>query len=543
MQNTDCGLTCFFASVRHPLLLASARHTRLLASFVTVLLVQIAATPWTVADADAQSLAFARKGGASRDPSGTTLSVQLTNVRAGSLLVAFVKWEGTASAAVTLSDGTSTFTADAVNSAANSDLHGRFFYLPASSASGKVTYRATWSAARPHRRLLIYEYTYTGGTVSLDTSNRATATSGTLTSGAVTTTGSEGVVFGAYGEYSATTTTNERIGAAVADQVVRSRYASMWSKEVTSPFTGAATASGNSSTWIGSVIAFTRTDAAGPVITPPTVSLTAPVSGATFTAPASVVMTALAGDSDGTVAKVDFYAGATLVGTDTTSPYAYTWSGATAGSYAIKAIATDNSGAATTSAPINVIVTVSGNVAPTVSLTSPANGASFVAPATVTFAATATDSDGTVQKVEFYVGATRVATDTTSPFSATWSAPVGSHSASAVATDDLGAVTVSAWRDFTVTATAVLGTAIFTPASPGDQVDYYMFEVFAAGADPNVAAPIATQNIGLPTVVNGECSADVRATILGLAPGNYIATVASMGSNGKLLSNAFTFTR
>jgi len=58
-----------------------------------------------------------------------------------------------------------------------------------------------------------------------------------------------------------------------------------------------------------------------------------------------------------------------------------------------------------------------------------------------------------------------------------------------------------------------------------------------------VAAPIATQNIGLPTVVNGECSADVRATILGLAPGNYIATVASMGSNGKLLSNAFTFTR
>ena len=104
--------------------------------------------------------------------------------------------------------------------------------------------------------------------------------------------GSEGVVFGAYGEYSATTTTNERIGAAVADQVVRSRYASMWSKKVTSPFTGAATASGNSSTWIGSVIAFTRTDVAGLVITPPTVSLTTPVSGATFTAPASVVMTA-----------------------------------------------------------------------------------------------------------------------------------------------------------------------------------------------------------------------------------------------------------
>ena len=184
-----------------------------------------------------------------------------------------------------------------------------------------------------------------------------------------------------------------------------------------------------------------------------------------------------------------------------------------------------------------------GNAAPTVSMTSPSNGASFVAGASVTLAATAADTDGTIQKVQFYLGTTLIATDTTSPYSAPWVAVVGSHSVNAVATDNQGAVTSSAWRDFTVTATALPATAKFVPASPADAVDYYVFEVFASGANPSVAAPIATQIIGLPPVVAGECSADVQTTIAALASGNYIATVASMGSDGKLRSNTFAFTR
>ena len=92
-------------------------------------------------------------------------------------------------------------------------------------------------------------------------------------------------------------------------------------------------------------------------------------------------------------------------------------------------------------------------------------------------------------------------------------------------------------------ATALPATALFTPASPADAVNLAALAIVAAGANPSVAAPIATQTIGVPPVVAGECSADVRATIVALAPGNYVATVAAMTSAGKLRSNTFAFTR
>jgi hypothetical protein len=94
---------------------------------------------------------------------------------------------------------------------------------------------------------------------------------------------------------------------------------------------------------------------------------------------------------------------------------------------------------------------VTVQASPSVSLTSPANGATFTAPATVSLAASASDADGRVSKVEFYNGATRLATDTTSPYSYSWTGVgAGSYSLTARATDDLGAVTVSPARAITV---------------------------------------------------------------------------------------------
>jgi regulation of enolase protein 1 (concanavalin A-like superfamily) len=101
----------------------------------------------------------------------------------------------------------------------------------------------------------------------------------------------------------------------------------------------------------------TITSSTPPANTPPSVSLTSPGPGASFAAPATIALAATAGDSDGTIAKVDFFRGTTLLGTDTSAPYQLTWSNVPAGSYTLSAVATDDDGASTASAPVNVTVT------------------------------------------------------------------------------------------------------------------------------------------------------------------------------------------
>jgi endoglucanase len=97
----------------------------------------------------------------------------------------------------------------------------------------------------------------------------------------------------------------------------------------------------------------------------PTVSLTSPSAGQSFTAPATVNFAATASDADGTVARVEFLSGSTVVASDTTSPYAFSWPNVAAGTYSISARAVDNLGATTTTTPISITVTGStGTAAP-----------------------------------------------------------------------------------------------------------------------------------------------------------------------------------
>lgn len=94
--------------------------------------------------------------------------------------------------------------------------------------------------------------------------------------------------------------------------------------------------------------------------TPPQVILTVP-NGSRFVAGTDVTIAATAADTDGTVSKVEFYRGTTLMGTDTSSPYSVVWSGAVKGTYDLTAKATDNKGGSTTSAVVSITVTNSPN--------------------------------------------------------------------------------------------------------------------------------------------------------------------------------------
>ncbi|WP_395851944.1 Ig-like domain-containing protein [Cystobacter fuscus] len=170
-----------------------------------------------------------------------------------------------------------------------------------------------------------------------------------------------------------------------------------------------------------------------PDVTPPTAVLTAPASNATLRG--TVTMTATADDDIG-VAKVEFYDGQTLVGTDTSAPYSVSWNtaGLADGTHTLTAKAYDGVGLTGTSVGVTVIV---DNTAPTASITSPR--ATYVQ-GTVQVTATASDNQS-IAKVEFYDGATLLGTDTTAPYSMSWntvSAFGSTHTLTAKAYDGVG---------------------------------------------------------------------------------------------------------
>ena len=99
----------------------------------------------------------------------------------------------------------------------------------------------------------------------------------------------------------------------------------------------------------------------------PSISITAPANNAAFTAPATVHVTVSAADSDGTVTQVQYYdgvpPGAHLLGTLTTAPYSTDLLAQVAGVYTVVAVATDNSGAQTSSSILSFTVNASAGAA------------------------------------------------------------------------------------------------------------------------------------------------------------------------------------
>ena len=185
--------------------------------------------------------------------------------------------------------------------------------------------------------------------------------------------------------------------------------------------------------------------------TAPTVSVTAPANNATVNV-GNVNITASATDSS-TISNVKFYIDGTLVSTDTTSPYAYTWA-ATLGAHTIQAKATDAYNNVGSSSIVNV--TVADQTPPSVSMTAPSNGTSLGA-TTTTVSATASDNVG-VAGVQFKLdGANLGAEDTTSPYSISWNTATtssGSHTLTAVARDAAGNTTTATAVTVTVDNTA-----------------------------------------------------------------------------------------
>ena len=167
--------------------------------------------------------------------------------------------------------------------------------------------------------------------------------------------------------------------------------------------------------------------------TPPAVTITNPIAGAVFAAPANVTIGADASDTGGSVTNVQFRVNSTVLLNDAAAPYSAVTNNMPSGSYSLIAIASDNLGATATNT-----VSITVDSAPSVSITNPVAGAVLTAPTNVTIQASASD-DGSVSSVLFLVDANTLATDNSSPYSAlTNNLSPGAHTLTAIATDNLG---------------------------------------------------------------------------------------------------------
>ena len=130
------------------------------------------------------------------------------------------------------------------------------------------------------------------------------------------------------------------------------------------------------------------------------------------------------------------------------------------------------------------------NIPPSVTITNPADGSVFpaVVPATtavVTIAASATDSDGTVTNVQFFDSAVSLGNIAVSPYLISVNLAIGSHTLTAVATDNLGAATVSSAVTVTVVSNLAPTASILTPANGDFYTDPATIIVSASASSAN----------------------------------------------------------
>jgi endo-chitodextinase len=280
----------------------------------------------------------------------------------------------------------------------------------------------------------------------------------------------------------------------------------------------------------------------------PIVKLTAPLDDASYTAGSNINIAATATDSDGNIAKVEFFASSgintttnTKLGEKTQAPWTMMWTNVAAGNYAITAKATDSQGLMSTSEPADIIVNVAPppppppavNQAPIANLVSPAVGTSVTVGTTINITATATDADGTVAKVEFFTSingsATKLGEDLISPYTIAWTPLIaGTYALTAKATDDKGVATTSGATSVAVTAAVVpppppptgasdrpqtkfeaarfLTQATFGPKQ--SEIDQLMSSSFSAWLEREFAKPTASHNQTVTKLVNAYYRGD-----------------------------------
>ena len=141
----------------------------------------------------------------------------------------------------------------------------------------------------------------------------------------------------------------------------------------------------------------------------------------------SAIISAEATDTDGTIVQVEFFLNGQSLAIDNIAPYQVNWT-AGLGEYTVTAKAIDNEGSETVSmAHIINVIDPDQNASPIVTLTSPSSNSQLKVDDLVTVSADASDIDGSISSVSFYVDNVEIGNVTEAPYNVTWQATEGLH--------------------------------------------------------------------------------------------------------------------
>ncbi len=273
-----------------------------------------------------------------------------------------------------------------------------------------------------------------------------------------------------------------------------------------------------------------------PPLTLSIASVTSPTSNCLLTS-ASAVLAVTVHDVGGTVMKVDFYNGSTLLGTATTAPYSFTWANPPQGVQTLTARAYDNYGYNIASAPMSATVFTScmPDPAPQVHITSPASNAVLSPPVTIQASANELFAPGSspIARVAFYDGQQLLGTATTAPYTFTWSNPAaGPHTLSARVYDQAGRDGTSSPVPVSLPASAHASAPTATPTHTSAP----------APTPTHTSAPAPTPThtpVPTPTPTQGHMSCEVSYQLASQWSGGFSITLI-ISNTGSISINGWT---
>lgn len=212
---------------------------------------------------------------------------------------------------------------------------------------------------------------------------------------------------------------------------------------------------------------------------PPFAILTSPTNNSIFHGTGNLILLAKVGDLDDAVNKVAFLQNGVKIGEDSIAPYSLSLSNLVPGPYFFAVQAFDTRGGNGVSSPAAVLV----NAVPEVQISGVSPGGIYPQFSTLNFNANATDPDGFIKKVEFYVNNAKVGEDTIAPYAFEYTGNAfGNYSFFARATDNLGGIAASSTLNFIINAPPIVAIS-----SPGTGAKYIPGSVLTLQVNTNDA--------------------------------------------------------